>query len=688
MDGHSNHATITSAVKSSSRTITDQTNKDSDALADKTSLWVKSLSTKPLTGTQECLLAHGPKFATSSKHPPIGEYIATIQQVCSKLNQREAEELRVEAKKVLKKAQRPPANITKEEFKAINELKGDDNRMIFTTDKGVALVVFDKADYIKKAEELLNKPTYKKIPEDPTDRQKTKLINLLKNIKAEGGINEETYKRLYPTGAGSPNVYGLLNIHKPGITLRPIVSSRGTVTPSTAKELAKILKLLVEMSADHVHNTKDFVKHLKGIRLQQDECIISYDVKALFTSVPIHPVVKIIKNKLANDKDLQQGTTMAIQHIISLLEFCLRSTCFVFQGQYYDQIEGAAMGSPLSPIVANIFIEDFETKALETAPHPPTLWKRFVDDTFVVTKAAYKEEFFQHINSIDKNIQFTAENTRADGAMPFLYTLAISQNDGSLLTTVYRKPTHTDQYLQWHSNHAISSKYSVISTLMQRVKDVCSTKQQLGEEHTHIQKVLTSCKYPGWALNRMKNKTSAPIKSTNNNKKGKNSKTINGRNYITVPYMKGLSESINNTCKKYGTQVYFKSGKTIKDLLVAPKDKEHITKKSGIIYRYKCDRLECNKECIGEAARTFGERFREHLKAPSPIYDHYNITSHTITLEYFSIVGREDQNLIRLIKESTYIRVNNTSMNRNIGKYHLPHIWDEVLLNNTKLKLK
>ena len=102
------------------------------------------------------------------------------------------------------------------------------------------------------------------------------------------------------------------------------------------------------------------------------------------------------------------------------------------------------MGSPLSPIVANIFMEHFETKALETAPHPPGLWKRFVDDTFVIIERRFKEEFFQHINSIDKNIQFTAESTREDGTMPFLDTLVIPQNDGSLLTTVYRKPTHTN----------------------------------------------------------------------------------------------------------------------------------------------------------------------------------------------------------------------------------------------------
>ena len=121
---------------------------------------------------------------------------------------------------------------------------------------------------------------------------------------------------------------------------------------------------------------------------------------------------------------------------------------------------------------------------------------------------------------------------------------------------------------------------------------------------------------------------------------------------------------------------------------MVPKDKDHITKKSGIIYRYKCDRLECDEEYIGETARTFGERFKECLKAPSPIPDHSNITGHATTINNFSIVGREEQNLSRQIKESMFIKVNNPSLNKNIGKYHLLDIWDEVLVNNIELKLK
>ena len=121
---------------------------------------------------------------------------------------------------------------------------------------------------------------------------------------------------------------------------------------------------------------------------------------------------------------------------------------------------------------------------------------------------------------------------------------------------------------------------------------------------------------------------------------------------------------------------------------MAPKDQDPIQKKSGVIYRYKCNRVKCDEEYIEESSRTFEERFREHLKAPSPIFDHYNITGHNVTIDNFSIVGREDQNLMRAIKEALYIKVNNPSLNRNIGKYHLPHVWDEVLLNTSELKLK
>ena len=153
-------------------------------------------------------------------------------------------------------------------------------------------------------------------------------------------------------------------------------------------------------------------------------------------------------------------------------------------------------------------------------------------------------------------------------------------------------------------------------------------------------------------------------------------------------YHQGLSESYKNICRKYGIDFHLKGGHTIKDHLMASKDKDPLLKKSGVIYRYKCDRVDCEDEYIGESAGNFEERYKEHLKALSPIHDHCNTSGHNVNIDNFTILGREDHSLLRTIKEALYIRVNNPSLNRNIGKYHLPHIWDEVLLNISELNLK
>ena len=269
-------------------------------------------------------------------------------------------------------------------------------------------------------------------------------------------------------------------------------------------------------------------------------------------------------------------------------------------------------------------------------------------------------------------------------------TLVTPSSDGSLSTKVYRKPTHTDLYLQCDSHHTIAAKYSVVNTLHHGDRAVCSNQQLLKDEEEHLQKVLTENKYPIWALNRVKMKISAPSRQELKRRDytNANNTTGNKKPYMVLPYVKGLSESMKNICNKHGLQVYYKGGNTIKGLLMVPKGKDHIIKKSGIIYRFKCNRVDCDDEYIWESSRTFGERFKEYQKTPSPIYDHCNITGHSTTIKNFNIVGREEQNLIRAIKQAIYIRVNNPSLNKNIGKYHVPHVWDEVLMKISELMLK
>ena len=162
------------------------------------------------------------------------------------------------------------------------------------------------------------------------------------------------------------------------------------------------------------------------------------------------------------------------------------------------------MGSLISPIVANLFMEDFEIKAINSAVDPPRICKRLVDDTFVVIDSARKENFMEHINNMDPHIQFSTEDTKLDGSLPFLDTIVLPQPENSLLTSAYSKPTHTDLYLQCNSHHQLSAKFSVINTLRHRARTFCSNNQLLKEEEDHLNRAFSSCKYPTWTLNRAK----------------------------------------------------------------------------------------------------------------------------------------------------------------------------------------
>ena len=133
------------------------------------------------------------------------------------------------------KAKVPKANLTEQERIGLSQLKKDKERVVLTADKGVAMVIIDREDYNSKAQELLNSPAYRSLPRDPTNKIKTQLITKLRKIKKDRNLDEGTYRAMYPTGCVPPKFYGLPKIHKTGNPLRPIVSSRGSVTYGVAK---------------------------------------------------------------------------------------------------------------------------------------------------------------------------------------------------------------------------------------------------------------------------------------------------------------------------------------------------------------------------------------------------------------------------------------------------------------------
>ena len=367
---------------------------------------------------------------------------------------------------------------------------------------------------------------------------------------------------------------------------------------------------------------------------------------------------------------------------------------FSFQDQFYEQVKGVAMGSPVSPIVANLYMDYFEQKALRTAP-TPRLWHRYVDDTFVIHKEIHKQEFLQHINSVDPAIQFTVANNKEDGAIPFLDTIVKPEADGTLSITVHRKPTHTDQYLQWDSHNHLSPKFSVIHTLTHRAQTVCINPKLLCKEKAHLGKALTQCKYPKWALDKVEKRLNKPSRGVSDEVNNQGTagaqpaiNEVKTKGHIVIPYTQGLCKSIKKICGRFGIQTHFKGSNTIRNLLVSPKDKDPMVSRSGAIYWFQCGDLSCDDEYIGETSRPFGERYKEHLKDPSPIHQHSNHKGHPNSHNNFQIIGREGHSLARNIKESIFVRVNNPTLNRNIGKFNLPHIWDRVLLNTPGLNLK
>ena len=665
--------------------------------------WVINLSSKPLSDGEQSILQKGPKFAVSSSKVPITEYIAVTKRICDELGEnttgKDCTEIYQKTKEVLqhfKEKKGPTRNITRQEKEAIKTLREDSSRVVLTADKGVALVVMDKNQYVEKCMDLLNDTKTYQPCKDTTKKLHRDVQESLRKLNREHGTSrlhdwsKLYYNRLLPTGNSSPapRFYGLPKIHKTNCPMRPIVSACGTATYQLAKFLTKILQRYTGITPSFVKDSKSFSDHLRTVKISGEEELVSFDVSALFTSIPVPTALDVI-NRLFTEhiedpeaKDKYgcsfRCNTIGLEkdEVMSLLKLVLENCVFTFQDRFYKQLHGAAMGSPCSPVVANIYMEYFENMALgPELPVPIKDWKRYVDDVFSIIPKGNRVILLQYLNSIDPHIKFTIEQPNAEGGIPFLDTFPKPKGE-KIAVAVYRKPTHTDRYLDFNSSHPVSAKRAVVRALMDRAENVCSDPEILANEIDHLNKVLHYNNYPQWMIKqRGKMEKQDPLihPETGNE--------IQKRFYISVPYFPGLSESFKKIFKYTPVQVCFKGVNTLKSMLMHPKDKVPNDQKKDLVYHWECKADGCKSSYIGETSRALGERVKEHSKSTtSAILKHCKDFHHPLpSINDFSIVDKDPSQVTREAKEAIHIRRLDPSLNRNIGKMSIPHCFDNLL---------
>ena len=515
------------------------------------------------------------------------------------------------------------------------------------------------------------------LKKDPTATQEGRLSRRLKGLEKDGEITGHLYHQLRPSGSQPPRIYGLPKIHKAEVPLRPIVSCIGAPSYQLSKHIASLISPLAGKTDSHVKNSKHFVEVMSDLRVEEDEMLVSFDVSSLFTNVPIDEAVQVIRDRLRRDETLVNRTTLSPDRVAELLETCLKSTYFCYGGEFYEQREGAAMGSPVSAVVANLYMEFFEELALRSAPTKPRLWKRYVDDTCCIVKKGTMEGLLSHLNSVRPSIKFTVE-VEKEGSLPFLDALLQRKDDGNLDVTVYRKPTHTDRYLDFRSHHPSHVKRGLVRCLYDRARSITTKQEDLQKEECHLTEVLRQNGYPSNFIR------SSSIPSRQDVETTEEPLPEEGRRppLVMLPYTEGVSEDIRRVCRKFGMKVVFKSGLSLRSMLTKVKDTLALEKKSKVVYQVPCS---CGEIYIGETLRRLETRMKEHRDAcqkgtleKSALAEHAWENHHPIKWEETTVIDQARTSKELMLKEAIHIRLNHPSLNRD-GGLELPGCWMAAL---------
>ncbi|CAN7947414.1 unnamed protein product, partial [Ixodes hexagonus] len=389
------------------------------------------------------------------------------------------------------------SNLQPDEKKSLEDLQQRDDIVIKPADKGGAIVIMDTTMYKTEALRQLNDTNfYTALPSNPTASYATTITRVLKRLRKDEKIDEHLLNFITPTDCKPGRFYLLPKIHKSGNPGRPIVSSNSTVTESISSFVDYLIKVLPETFDSYIKDTTHFLQIISQLDVPQNALMVTLDVSSLYTNIPhaegIQATITAYNRK--RDKLVDPET------LSKLLDLILNFNHFEFDDNHYLQINGTAMGTKMAPNYANVFMGDLEDKFLKQRKKTPLLYKRYIDDIFMIWQHDLTDlhNFITDFNQFHPTIKFTS--TYSVSTINFL-DVSVKLVDGVLSTTLYRKPTDSQQYLSFKSSHPRHCKTAIPYSQALRCRRICSNDDDLNKNLEQLKQAFHKRDYPTALVN-------------------------------------------------------------------------------------------------------------------------------------------------------------------------------------------
>src|SRR5215469_4704573 len=549
---------------------------------------------------------------------------------------------------------------------ALLRLKKNNDIIICKADKGNKIVLMNKDDYFRKSYELLNDDSvYKKLTSNPLKTTQSRFNQTLKCLLHN---NPNLIKRFLSYMPRLSYFYGLPKIHKLQIPLRPIISNVNSITYNLAKWLTQILSPVVgKISGSHIKNSVEFVDRIRGVNLCH-KSLVSFDVVSLFTKVPLDLLLPWLREYFENTSF---QLPINIDSFLDLIKLCISCSHFSFNNEYFTQISGLSMGSPLSPILSNIFMELFEVKFLPGILPNDSIWLRYVDDVLAILPSDFSAvDALAYLNDCVPDIKFTLESESNLG-LPFLDVLIMRELNGFPTFKIYRKNTHVDSYVHWFSNHPRKVKRRIIMGFFLRAHKICSPLF-LDEEISYINNVFKKLAYPSHFIDSALSDCRKKFHSQSSN-------TFNKNNILVLPTSTPKIDLLLRPSISVVTSGQNNVGRFVRNNC---QDSEV----SAGVYKIPC--RDCNLLYIGET-NDFKRRIYQHEYAlrtgdcNSSLLIHRERLNHRISTNDASLILKSDSAEERALYEAFAINnVNNFNVNKN---NFIDNFTNNILLNFSKL---